>query len=438
MAEQVTGLTIAEHAVERGGLGLFIKNADIGSIAAGNVVSVKYLRDGNYANNTFRSSGVHLWRPSNATGVADDWRSAGDLTFSTGTLANDANWADTTLGTEDIILLFHHNHYDWLIAAMNRALRRAYFQSEEPFSWALDAGFQGSGTSDWTASSSTLTKISTANSLNVFAPYIRSGRSANSGANGYLTQEFATARGAEWFTGVLARVDVGTFELVWRDVTNSADLGTAITTTEETWVYVERRESVTSGASGTETVGFRLQGDGASDDIYFNAAWFYPTAAHTYRIPTTWDSQFKTPALVYLTFSKQLAEGVYDAHSMQKHPVPPDAYKFLRTRPGANPYAIQWIDNSYLRYPIVIEGRRAHSDVDGPFTRVLTETTSADLDLMVWLTLEEFFLDARVRHPEKQSMLALAQDRVKGLSPQFPFESPARVTTPSGWGRVYN
>ena len=438
MADTSNGLTVVEHAVERGGLGLYIKNADIGSIAAGSLVSVKYLRDGNYANNTFRSSGTHIWRPSNATGVADDWRSAGDLTASTGSLAIDANWADTTLGTEDIILLAHHNHYDWLIAAMNRALRRAYFQSEEPFSWAVDAGFQSSATSDWTASSSTFTKISTANSLNVFAPYIRSGRSANSGANGYLTQEFATARGAEWFSGVLARVDVGTFELVWRDVTNSADLGTAITTTEETWVYVERRESVTSGASGTEMVGFRLQGDGASDDIYYNAAWFYPTAAHTYRLSTTWDSSSKTPNLVYLTFDKQLADHVWDAHSMRKHLIPPDAYRFLRTRPGANPYAIQWLDNSYLRYPVMIEGRRAHSDVEGPFTRVLTETTSADLDLFVWLTLEEFFLDARVSHPEKKAMLALAQDRVKGLSPQFSYEAPVRISTPSDFGRLRN
>ena len=437
MADTNTGLVIAQHAIERGGLGLHIPTGDF-TLTSTVLTSLPWFRREEYANTTFRN-GTTIWWPANPTGRADDVRSAGDLDRTTGALTiGSAAYASGTAGSTDMYLLFHSNHPSWLIAAMNRALRRTYFQSEEPFSWALDAGFQSSATSDWTASLSTFTKISTANSLNVFPPYMRSGRSANSGANGYLTQEFATARGAEWFSGVLARVDVGTFELVWRDVTNSAELGTAITTTEETWVYVERRESVTSGSSGTETVGFRLQGDGATDDIYYNAAWFYPTAAHTYRLSTTWDSNFKTPNLVYLTFSKQLADHVWDAHSMQKHLVPPDAYRFLRTRPGANPYAIQWLDNSYLRHPVLIEGRRAHSDVDGPFTRVLTETTSADLDLFVWLTLEEFFLDSRVRHPEKDRMLALAMDRVKGLSPQFPYEAPVKISTPSDFGRLRN
>jgi hypothetical protein len=430
MAATVTGLQVAQHFLQRRGCGLYIPNADIGSLAAGSVTSVKWFRNGNYGTNHWRSMGALLWRPGNATGVADDLRSAGDLTASSGALAVDANWADTTLGTEDLYVLFYANHYQYLIDAINAALRDVYFQNEDPLSLAADAGFQGSDTSDWTASTTTFTKISTAGSYNALPAFIRSGFSNLSGADGYLTQEFQTIRGAEWFSGVLGRADIGQWGLVWRDVTNSADLGTEISTTEEAWIYIERIESVTSGASGTETVGFRLQGDGASDDNYFQAAWFYPTDAHVIPLSSNWDSAFKVPTLSYLTFGKQLATGVYDARSMQKREIPASDYDFLISRPGANPSAVQFHNNAWLRYPILIQGRRAHSDTDGPVTRVGTETLTWDLDLGEAATAVRFFRDPRTEHPQKDRQLAQAEADFRSLSRQFEVQGPAQRRRP--------
>lgn len=428
MASTSTAVVVLDHLLNRG-IGQRLENAEITSIAAGNVTSAIWYRRARFGSDELRNGGMSpttIWRPAQATGIADDYRDVGALTASTGAIANDANWSDTTLGTEDVYLIFYGIQPLWIIEAMNRALRDVYFWNEGVVSWAADADFQSTSTSLWTASNTTLTKITTDGSGNAFPYFIASGFSNASGANGYLTQEFATARGAEWFTGVLVRVDAGTFSLVWRDVTNSADLGTAISTTEEAWVYVERRESVTSGASGTENVGFRLQNTGASDDLYFNGAWFWPTDAYAIPLASTWDTPFKVPQLAYLTFSKTLADGVWDARSMQKHLIPRDDYEVVSMRAGANPYGVHFFDNKYLRYPIIIEGRRAHSDVDGPFTRLMTETTSADLDLFEAAVARRLFADERVQCPEKDRKLAKAEADYRSLSGQFVQAGPVK------------
>jgi hypothetical protein len=450
MAETSTGLLIVQHAVERGGLGLYLPNADIGSIAAGSVTSVKWLRDGNFATNTFRSMGAHIWRPSNATGVADDWRSASDLTASTGALSIDANWADTTLTSEDFIILFHNNHYDYLIAAMNRALRRAYYQTQEPLSKKpsgavlADAGFQKSATTQWTESdadagaATTFSKVATQNSENVFANMTRSGRVLNSADLGYIRQRYSVSSQSQLNAFSLTRLDAGTnAQLVLWDVTNDAEIGTLVEHSQEAWQFMRRLgESVPATCKIVE---IRHRGEGASADFYINGSWIYETQGRRIILDTEWDTSFKAPKLMYTEMGGQsVSSNVFDGQSMRLRPVPADDYSATWNRTAANPGSIQFHTDEWFKYPLWIDGRRAHSDVDGPFTRVLTETTSADLDLIVWLTLEELFSDTRVKHPEKQSMLGLAISRVASLTLQFPFESPARTNTPASWGRVHN
>ena len=114
---------------------------------------------------------------------------------------------------------------------------------------------------------------------------------------------------------------------------------------------------------------------------------------------------------------------------MQKHPIDPGEYRFLRTRPGANPYAIEFKSNKWFQYPLMINGRRAHSDVDGPFTRALTETSSADRDLFVAKMASIVFRDERCTYPDKESIRLEAEDDVRKLTPQNSFEAPAK----RGW-----
>lgn len=414
MATTSTGLVLATHFFQHyAGAGDYLANAQIGALAAGSVTSVfKFRGTSILGTDHYRNKGAMPWRPENATGIADDVRYAGDLTASSGALAVDTNWADTTLGSESLWLPFGRTHPQCLIDAFNMALRDIYFENEDALSYAADAGFQSTATSDWGTSNATIIKKSTDGSQDIFPTYIRSGEVAITSDEGYIAQTLTTIRGAEWLTGVLIRVDLGTFKIIWRDLDNSAEIGTSPMSTEESWIYMERLESVTGGASGTERLSVRLQGDTGSEQLFIQALWAYPTDSRLITLNSTWDTRFKMPTLYYLTFDKQLSTGVWDAKTMRKNIIPnPDqsTYEFLISRAGANPYAVRFHDNSYLRYPIMIEGRRAHSDVDGPFTRAMTETTSADRDLFVAAAGRRYFADDRCGIPEKAALLAQAE-----------------------------
>ena len=436
MATTVTGLQILQTLLARGGIGQYIANGEITSLAAGSLTSVAHFRRGRFGADEFRNAQTTLWRPSNATGIADDYRDAGTLTTSTGALAVDANWADSTVGTEDVYLVKHGIHPLWIIEAMNLALREAYFQNEDWLSLALDPGFQSTATSSYTESdadggaATTFSKITTADSFNVYPPFIASGRILNAAANGYIRQRFKVSRGERVHVWWLARADIGAasegMSLGLYDVTNSAALGTAITSSEEDWQFLERREAVTSGAAGTEDLEVRLQGIGSIDDIYTNGLIVYKAGQRRMPVSTTWDTAKSTPGLSYVTFGQSTASGVYKAWSIQKHEIPASEYRWLRTKPGANPYAIEFNDNHWFNYPILINGRRAHSDVDGPFTRLMTETTSADRDLMAALTLVNLLKDARVKVPDQGERLAEAMGDAGGLNTQFELTKPVR------------
>ena len=428
-------------------------NANIGAIAAGTVTSVLYLRNGLWTVGRFRSMDTYLWRPGNATGVADYVRTAGSLAPSTGVLDTDSNWSDTTLGTENIYLIYYGIHPQNIVNAMNRAARKNSFENEEPLSLAADAGFQSTATSSYAESdadggaATTFTKITTADSFNVFPSFIGSGRVLNAAANGYIRQRFNITRssgGEEIYVGWLNRADVGTSgngaSLVLYDITNSALLGTAISSSEENWQYMWRRERATGGSAGTEILEVRLQGIGANDDLYMNGLWVYRTSNLMMPLSTTWDSSWKVPALSYLSFGKNIASHVEDAWSVHKQEIPKSDYKFLISRPGANPYALQWQDTPtnpggthWYNYPILIQGRRAYSDIDTAVTLALTQSSSQDLDLWESAVRMELFSDPEVNCPDKAAKLAKATDDWRQYSAQQPVEGPAQTRRFASW-----
>src|SRR3990167_4662443 len=210
-----TGLQILQLLLQRAGIGQYIPNAEIGAIAAGTITSVAHFRRGRFGVDDYRNTQTTLWRPGNATGIADDYRDAGSLAPSTGILNNDANWADTTLGTEDFYLVRDGIHPLWIIDAMNLALRQVYFQNEDWLSLAADPGFQSTATSSYVESdadggaATTFSKISTADSFNVYPSFIASGRILNAAANGYIRQRFKVRRGEGVAVWWMARAEVG-------------------------------------------------------------------------------------------------------------------------------------------------------------------------------------------------------------------------------------
>ena len=397
MAVTISGETILQNVIRKGGIGTVLPNADIGAIAATTTTSVLHLRSAHYDTNTFRNKTAYRFRPGNATGVADYVRAVTTLVNSTGVLTHDATDSDTTLGAENIYMLYGV-HPTWFVEDLNLALRRTYFENMEPLSLAADAGFQSSATSSYTESdadagpATTFTKVTTADSDNVFTG-IASGRVANAATDGYIRQRFNVHPGEQVYVGVLARADVGTSSLVAYDVSNAAEIAGTVQHTGENWGYLSRAVSVPSGC---EILEIRLQGEESNADIYHSGLWVNRINDRRVKLSTTWDTAFKIPALAVAKFGASVGSGVDAAFSIDYEEIPPSDYDFLFERPGANPYALQWHTNRWADQPVYIQGRRAYADLT-TFTLALSETTACDLDLITAATLRALYEDERVQ-----------------------------------------
>lgn len=434
----MSAATLIQRVLRASGLGLYLPNADVGAVAASALTCVKFFRRGSYGDGEFRDKRTMIWRPGAAT-AADYYRSAALLTPSTGVLAPDAAWADITLGTEDFYLVYYDVHPQLLVDAANRMLRNLYFPNAEPLSakpsgtTVGDSGFQSTVTTAYTESdadagpATTFSKITTADSDNVWGGSIASGRILNAAANGYIRQRFNVTRGEQVFVWVLVRADVGTASLTLWDVTNNVEIGTAVTTTEEQWQYMWRTVNVPSTC---EVMEIRLQGVGATDDIYWGGKGVYRTQNRRIQLDSTWDTGFKLGLMYGQLHGSGNTNGVVDAHSIDFTEIPrgDDTWVPDMTPPGANPRWIQFHTSRFFNGPIWIEGRRAHADVDGPFTEVLTQTTSLDLDLAEAATRIELFEDGEVKRkvPDAVALRRAAYTDFKDKAPQFIAEGPAK------------
>lgn len=386
-----TGLACFERVLLKLQGGLVIANTDIDALAAGSFTSANRLRRTNrWGSNEFLDRGATIFRWGAAT-RADFFRDAGALTVSSGAMANDANWSDTTSTGEDICLPEGYDPQD-IIEAMNQSLEETLHRRMEPLSLALDPGLFSSATSFYTESdadggaATTFTKSATAP---FWGP--RKGVVTNAAANGYVRSRIVISRGADIYVGVLARANTGTFELGLYDVTNSAELGTQVTTSELQWMYVWRQEAVTSGASGTETMEVRLRGDGASDVIDLNGLWIYDRSHRRLPLPSYIDRPSKLGAVGYLRFGRNRATGVEEAFSADPVEIPKAAYSFhfsatdvggqiVQNTSSASGNYIQFHSSEYLDRPLVLYGNRPYSD-DGTIS---TAAGTSDCPLDLW------------------------------------------------------
>lgn len=92
------------------------------AFAAGSVTQTDYLRNTNWGVNHFRNLHAGIHRPDSAT-AADNWRWAGDLTTSTGLLAHTgANYADTTVTSETVNIIYYGVRWEDIDDAISRVL----------------------------------------------------------------------------------------------------------------------------------------------------------------------------------------------------------------------------------------------------------------------------------------------------------------------------
>lgn len=362
------------------GIGTLIASGEIASIGNTSLTITPFINT-NWGGAHFLQNEyiVHRYQ---ATDAGDVIRYASEFMPATGALAvaGGANYVDQTAAGEALRLIkwgLHPTHD--ILPAINLAQEQIGARDLMALSLAADASQWSSATSSYTESDSdggpaaTLSKVTTAGQ-NIFPGQRRGGRVLNAAANGYIRQRFNVTRGEQIYTGVFVRADVGEFKLKWQDVSNSVELGTAISTTEETWQYVHRQESVTGGDSGTEILEVRLQPVGTTDDAYFGPFFVYRLSQARMVLPSDITEEYQIEALTYGTFSRNTASGVEDAMSLETIEVPHDDYGFFFGQGQGQQNFIQFHNGSHekwLRYPLFLQVRL-------PDSAVTTLTAEAD------------------------------------------------------------
>lgn len=442
MATASTLETIARELLRELDLGFVIENAAISAIAAGSVTVPKYFQNTNYGSGHFRDQNYIITRMG-AASVADNERFAGALTNTSGLLAHTgANYADTT-ATDELIEMWRGGvrRTTDVRDAINRALDHVYLTTNVALSELsdVDGDMALSTDTNWT---DVLTPTTSAKSVVArrtpygFRSYNLIGNAAGEGTQS-ATKAVRSSRLVKLFA--IGSANVGTASLGLYDVTNSADLGTAITHTEEAPMLMEF--PFTDVGSTCKEVAARLLGTvSASADIFWNQAWMYREGQRNFPFPSYASEHYLTPNIYYAVPHDQAAAHVWSADSMEFVPlVEGKHYRLEFNQSDAAPNRIHLLDecpNLDFQYPFFVQARRPYSDL-GTLSAE-SDTTTCPLNLIIPVAKMELLRAINQRPGVNAGRLAVdmgwAQAEAGDAARARPVVSPARPT--QRWGGV--
>lgn len=436
--------TMVDQLIRKGGAGVKVPNASITALTTTSFTAPLFFANGQYSNSSF--VGWRILRPTTAT-PSDIIRQVASITPPTGLVTIDgANYADTTLTNEDFYLLPPWYRPQYLADAANFALEKLYSANIEPVSTKpistglSDAGFQSSSTALYTASSTTFSKHTTANSERVLQG-LGSGRTLN---QGYIMQQFAVTPGEPVNAFAAPSVAVGSASLVLRDATNSVAIGTTIASTYRDFQWIVRQETIPANCLLLEP---RFTVVGTSDDVYWGGQCIlFPNRSRAY-LDTKWDGEFKATRLVSARLGGATpTSGVYPANSGDWETIPQTDYSLTFERAGPNPVVINWHNNAqrhWYQKPVLIEGRRPYADVIAAALTLsswATDIPGIDKDLWDAATRLELFSmdDVLSSHADAGRKLARANFDFQNTASQFRKSGPSRGRSFGNFGWAPN
>lgn len=358
--------TLRQEVLRELDLGILIPNAFFDSAAATSITSSNLLRNTNWGADHFKRRRTVIFRPG-AASAADFIRYAGQLTNSTGALAHTgANYADTTVGSESVELWYDEIRPDReVLDAFNRALRDVFYTTRISLSHLsdLDGDMSASTDTNWTdVGTPTTSAKSTTGRRAPYGP--RSYQLVADAANeGTQSATLPITQGKRIKTYAIASCDSGTFSHQPRDVTNGADIGTAITHSEE-----EPQLTMIDWQAVPATckeVALRLLGTVNPTDFYVNQVWLYKEDVLRVNFPSFVTEHFMAPYIEYATpTGNQTASNTWNALSLEFHELTEGKdYTLLADHhPDAVPYGILLHDQRWFDYPLFIQVRRPYSD----------------------------------------------------------------------------
>ncbi|HSE46472.1 MAG TPA: hypothetical protein VLA89_14195, partial [Gemmatimonadales bacterium] len=172
----------------------------------------------------------------------------------------------------------------------------------------------------------------------------------------------------------IVAADVGTASFQLRDITNSADIGTAVTHSYRRPMLVTLRNQDIPATC--EAVRLSMLGLEASADIYWNMVSLYVHDSLTMRLPLFISEGFMAPRLFQGIPRTQIADNVYDAGSLDFVPLTEGVdYWPIFNQGDASQYRVRFRDSSLYNWPIFIEYQRPMSDLT-TFAEDETATTN--------------------------------------------------------------
>lgn len=439
--------TMFQQAMSKAGresMGLYVPNTYL-TIGSSTTFTVpQWIIKGIANTNTLLGWGV--WRPGSAT-AADWFRRIVSFVPSTGVFTIDIAWSDTTVTSEDFYILPPGITPNLFTDSAQNSLKKQYFWNEEPFSMKpvdtgiADAGMQNVATSAYqTYGTTTFTKSATANSERVYPGRINSGKIANSAVNSGVYQTFTMPGGSQAIVHNLSMLDSGTSSaLELYDGSNV--LGTTLTHSHRAWQYMRRTETLTSSK---KTLTVRQLGSGSSDTVYLNGLHVVYAGMRYLVLDTRWDTAEKIPNLAFITMGTSRESNVFDAFSTQVEAIPPgeDTYMFDFQRPGANPSGIRLFDGfeKYLQHPIIIQGRRALSDLYSVSLTDITTSIPAEIDMWDAMFRLEFYQQGEVQKavPDWNFQLSRAWSEFTASTRKQQTVTPSKKGEMGNWTPVRN
>lgn len=409
------------------GLG-FVGTAD--TVAVGSITDSYALRDSTLGTNHYR--GAYIYRPG-ATVPADYVRKANTLTPTTGALVHSGlNYGDTNTKPYEVVGPLHPDEFN---ACITRAMRFVYYELQIVLSGLVVNGDMELGTSGWTGTNATPSAVTTASRVFSGTTALRV---ANSGLGGYAASgAFTVFPNEPFYASAVCQVASGTANLVVYDLTNTAIIGVATTSTETNFAHLWVKNNTPATC---RSIGVRLLGTEASADVYWDHALFYRTEQLVLPAPAYIDEQHKFLKLREAQYNRNIntqANGGYDDAQSRffKDWFQPSMYSLDPFKLDANPYNVQLMRHIPSN-ELWVEGKRPYGDTE-PLT---TEAgiTHASINLVAAYARLELAKVLKTRYPADNRWKDLFSQSTEDVSaemtsrPEVPFQ-PIKTEY---WGRA--
>ncbi len=252
---------------------------------------------------------------------------------------------------------------------INRVLRAIRYRRYGLLTLITDGDMETSGTTSWTASNATLTKVTTAASIALGAQALQVD---NTLANGYARSSLvAVTPGDTYDLRADCKVTSGTAYLVAYDETNSTEIDSDNQSGRD-WRFLDFTFTV---PADSYSISIRLKGSEATADAYWDNVSLRHQGGQRIALPS-WVTEPGQIEGLFLWEGSQSKDDAYlwdsQVQSRALH------YDLLEDPLGATPLRVEWHVRPYSRQLLLVRGLSAYGELSAT-----TDTTVADKDMVV-------------------------------------------------------